>query len=494
MKKLFFHVQRQTLFVIAVGVIALTAVSLLVGVLLILPKGAPFASIQQQSSSDQGNEAASNRQAEPPATNNPSWKPEIPVNEYWDFGTLEGNRLYVNNTDRNVIYALNPDTGKIVWTIWSKDYGFERFQIKMIGDRLFVKGGSTDNDIERVLVFDEHGQLRWSHNFLGYVDIPQMLVGNGRVILESRTTTDDCLKGCGILCQGTKPPEAWCTTHELWAFDMSTGDVLWVNRTATLYNMNMGFQSDGNIRATGGGWGGYNHAYTIDITTGEVLTRVSTLHDRNQDSGAGLVFDQNAQTVSFTPADNQPATWKVDQHSPLYKLISEHADVNGLRLYMGSRTFLLIETKDDDSVQTYAVNAKNGNLLWSKDLDGKRFRLELFRETADALVIQMGYMSTCNYLCDTCKGSVICIDEAPPKECTNCRKKEEADPNYSPVNIWSVQRSSGGVNWKWHDGKNWLSLGTINEQGGFVLLTVFYGANERTEELDLQTGTIRVSE
>ncbi|MFA6053638.1 MAG: PQQ-binding-like beta-propeller repeat protein [Methylobacter sp.] len=423
-----------------------------------------------------------------------AWNPEIATNEYWDYGTLNNLKLYVNNTDRSVIYALDPQTGKIVWTVWGKDYGINGFEIRMSHDHLFISSSTGDKDYAGLWVFDKNGRLAWNHPFLGYLDMPQMLfIPEDKVVIESRSDTDSCLKGCGILCKGTKPPESWCTTHELWAFDLNTGKVMWVNRTATLYNMYLGLDEANNITASGGGWGGFNHAYTLDPKTGEVLTHVATLEENGINNLKLFEYNQNAQTVSYV-YNQYPARvvkWQLKPGDGLYKLVSEHADYNKLRFLALENTLLVIETLENGSNLTYGVDAKNGKILWSADLDSGRYSLSHARENGDVLLLDLEYISTCKKECDTCV-SWICVDTEPTKECKACETKEQSAPDYSPSQIWSVNRQDGSINWKWHYGKNRISLQSIDAEKGMALVLVNFDTKEY-RVINLKTGEDRAA-
>ncbi|MHB8830747.1 MAG: outer membrane protein assembly factor BamB family protein [Patescibacteria group bacterium] len=422
------------------------------------------------------------------------WNPEIRTNEYWDYGTLNNLKLYVNNTDRSVIYALDPQTGKTVWTIWGKDYGIDGFEIRMSHEHLFVSSGTGDKDYTGLWVFDKNGRLAWNHAFLGYLDMPQMLfIPEDKVVIESRSNTNSCLKGCGILCKGTKPPESWCTTHELWAFDLKTGKVAWVNRTATLYNMYLGLDEKGDITASGGGWGGFHHAYTLDAKTGEVLTHKAILYHENRDGGNSIEFDQNVQTVSLVRGQfsARVVKWKARPGAEIYKLVSEHADYNKLNLDILENTLIFVETMPDESKLVHVFDAKDGKLIWSEDLDSKHYYLDRAFESEGSLIFVMGYISECTEICRTCpKDSWVCADVPPPKECKACQAKEQSAAEYSPDQIWIIDRSTGKVNLKWHYGKNWVSVQSVNEEKGTVLVLVNYETKEY-RVIDLKTGEDR---
>lgn len=424
-----------------------------------------------------------------------SWHPEIATNEYWDYGTLNNLKLYVNNTDRNVIYALDPETGKIVWTIWGKDYGIDGYEIRMQNEHLFLSSNAGDKDYTGLWVFDKNGRLAWNHAFLGYLDMPQMLpLPDGKVVLESRSGTESCLKGCGVLCEGTKPPEAWCTTHELWAFELETGKVLWVNRAATLYNVNLGWdEKTGQITASGGGWGGFNHYYSLDPSNGVVLTHLARLDENVYQGHRSFEFDQNNQTVSYV--DGQYAArkvlWKVNPGNKLYELVSGHADYNKLRFSAYDNTLLIVETLENGSELIYGVNAKNGNIFWSADLGLGKFSLFRAHESGNELVLEMSYVSKCKEACDTCGSSWICIDTEPTKECKRCQAIEESDADYTPTQIFVVDRLSSKVNFEWHYGKYAVYVESIKSDKDEALVYYYQDDQKNYRVLDLKTGQDR---
>ncbi|MDD5437595.1 MAG: hypothetical protein PHC70_00410 [Patescibacteria group bacterium] len=425
-----------------------------------------------------------------------SWHPEIATNEYWDYGTLNNLKLYVNNTDRNVIYALNPETGKIVWSIWGKDYGIDGYEIRMKDDHLFLSSGTGDKDYTGLWVFDKNGRFAWNHAFLGYLDMPQMLsIPDGKVVLESSSDTSSCLKGCGVLCEGTKPPEAWCTTHETWAFELATGKVAWVNRTGTYFGWALSLNDDGNIDSSGGGWGGFVQNYTLSSKTGEVISHKAILYNASAGGGSGLQYNQEDQTVSFINGTNSyihDTKWQVKSGSKLYKLISEHVDDGNLRLTALANNLLIDEKLSDGSNLTHAFDAKDGKFLWTVDLDSKHFSFYKAIEYDDSLIVHLLYKSECIDICDTCpKNSWICVDTEPSKECKACQERQLAKPDFITMQIIKINRQNGTIDWKWHYGKEWIYINSIVPNKDETIVSVGDGEPYEYRILDLVTGTDR---
>ena len=416
------------------------------------------------------------------------WDPEIPVNEYWDFGTLDGLHLYVNNTDRNVVYALD-DSGKIVWTIWGQDYGWHGFQISMTENHLFIHNPAQDDDLEVLRVFDADGRLAWQHTFYGYLDIPQMKIINGEtVILENRASTT-CNKGAGILAEHQELTDN-CTKHELWAFDLHTGNVLWVNNTGNFYGHYMNILPDGNISSNGGGWGGFNYHYVVASTTGEVLTFSAEFEK--------LVYNENEQTLSYVPnyqwynPDANSADWTLPANNYLFQLIKKHLYDYDLKVRPAGKILLLKEVLDDGSRLTHAVDVKTGKILWEKVFS--QGDMDYFYLTAkdDLVLLRMDYISQCSEVCEACSG-FICIDKNQNDDCIKCREDEVNASGYVKTRILAIKPDDGSILWH-YDTKDAISTPTFDDNQTGIANFVIYPEQPDQEyqniQLDLKTGEV----
>ena len=230
----------------------------------------------------------------------PTFNPEIAVNEYWDFSgqkmaTFGGLKLYVNNTDRNVIYALD-DRGKVVWTIWGKDYGFENYEIRQVNQKLFITALYKDelgNYLQTLHVFDDRGKLAWKQTFVGGAT---MRVADGNTVILENSASTPCNTGCGAICM--EGSENACSENAIWAFDLNTGKVIWKNSTPN-YHGTVESIRDGKILSHSGGEGvgQFKFDYIIDLKTGtfEQATAIVNYRELGQDS----------KTLFFNPANRQ---------------------------------------------------------------------------------------------------------------------------------------------------------------------------------------------
>lgn len=417
-----------------------------------------------------------------------TWNPEIPVNEYWDYGVLDGLHLYVNNTDRNVVYALD-DAGKIVWIINGQDYGWQGFQISMTENHLFIHNSASDEDLEVLRVFDANGRLAWQHTFYGYLDIPQMKIINGEtVILENRASTT-CNKGAGILAENQELSDN-CTKHELWAFDLKTGNVLWVNNTGNFYGHYMSILPDGNISSNGGGWGGFNYHYVVASTTGEVLSFSAEFEK--------LVYNENDQTVSYIPKyqwynpDANSADWTLPANNYLFQLIKKHLYDYDLKVRPAGKVLLLKEVLDDGSRLTRAVDVKIGEILWEKVLSQTDMDYYYLTANDNLVLLRMDYISQCSNECEACSG-FICIDKNEEDDCIKCREDEINAPGFVRTRLLAINPVDGSILWH-YDSKDAISTPTFDDsQVGVANITIYPEQSEQEYQyiqLDLKTGEV----
>ncbi|MDO8618181.1 MAG: hypothetical protein Q7N87_04850 [Candidatus Uhrbacteria bacterium] len=415
--------------------------------------------------------------------------PEIPINEYWDYANLQGLRLYVNNTDRNVIYALN-DRGKIAWVIQGKDYGIDGYEIRHSNHQLFLTGSHWDSlkgHYSTLWVFGMDGKLRWKHLFDGYLDMPKMLLMDSLMILEN-SSMNTCDRGCGITCKKQVETEI-CHSDALWAFDVDTGRLVWKNTTRDFYPWLLERASDGNIvtRSGGVGPGRWRHDYTVSSTTGVIKSHSAIVNDVEfgQDR-KHLIWDENAQTVALTMPYSSTTYWTVKRSHPLYKLVLK-GKTTGLEFYVLDD--LIVARLHVKEGIMYGINKMNGKILWTKNFDSPQWSSWKFKTLNQTMVMEMTHHSRCVDICDTCpKNSSICFDTAEPKECTVCKGKEESAPGYSRMQIWGVDAKTGNVLWKFNGEKNYLYIDALDKDRGTVTIDDYKGATSTFRVLDILTG------
>lgn len=405
--------------------------------------------------------------------------PEIPVNEYWDWGEFNNLHIYINNTDKNIIYALD-DTGKIIWTIWGKDYGINGFEIFRKKDKLFIKDTFADElktDWSTLWVFDGNGQLKWKHTFKGYLDLPQMLVtANDNLIIENRSD-NQCNAGCGIICR--EDLKNYCHETQTWAFNIDTGKIVWRNNTPNYYGHYLELGKNGKFIARSGGIGAGRliHEYVVDANTGMIESQKVSIDDRefNQDKENALTFDLNAKEVYLHKRWTDEKRWSLNEQSFLYKWIYD-------RLNGEYKTVIL-----DDIILSYGVIKKgqtdflafskeNGKLLWQKQYDTTDLIISPYKIATrdEVLLLNLRYVSRCGNVCQQCSGWV-CFSKSDTDECKVCQEKDKARADYVQSAIWAIDVKTGDVIWK----KPNMSFNEIDENNLITAGSV---------KLDLRTG------
>lgn len=436
------------------------------------------------------------------------FNPEIPVNEYWHFSEQRGDnfggfQLYINNTDKNVIYALN-DSGKIAWTIWGKNYGFiSSPEIRQVRNHLFITAMSHDklkNYINTLWVFDENGQLAWKQVFVGYIDMPQMhIIPKGYVILENRST-QSCDSGCGILC--SEKPENKCGENSIWAFDINTGNVIWKNTTRNYYGTYFDSVNDEELIAHSGGVGAgrFLHTYVIDSETGVFTKHYINLVDaeKSEDNSFTLIYNHIAKKISlvktagngFYDFQSTMALWSVSAGSSLYDLTDKHIDDGQLAFRTLKKLILAYELDTAGNVITYAFSRENGKLLWKTDLDSKEFQVHTQQSFDNTIVFVMNYKSVCSYGCP--HDSWVCIEtDEMARAYNDCRTAEMKKDGFNSNEIIGVNAFNGKIIWRQLSGsKIWYLNKKIDTNAGMVNLLEF-NENTKNEEIlliDPKTG------
>jgi outer membrane protein assembly factor BamB len=377
------------------------------------------------------------------ATGQETVGPEIPINEYWDFGTMgNGVRLYVNNTDKNVIYALN-GAGKIVWTILGKDHGFSSYEIRLRNDRLFITDFHTDG--YQLWVFRNDGVLAWSHEFNGYLDMPQMKIAGNSVFLGSRG------KDGGLR-----------------AFDMDTGTILW-EQTQKGVGTDVEDGGDVFITMSGGiGPGRLIYRYVISKTTGEVLDYTVKITDGEygQDK-KDLIFAPMQGIVRFSPWFSDEVLWQLSASSTLYQFIEQRLHGNAITTVL--HDIILSHEITNGRTISYAFDKRNGELLWKKEQAHSEHSY-VVRRAIDAngiLVYQ-----------------VNCADCSVPVPW--------AYPNYLGdynTELWGIDEKTGDIIWEYKRPLIWFK--GIDADAGTVTVGVREGDTIGFYVyLDLKTGVV----
>jgi len=393
----------------------------------------------------------------------PAYNPEIPINEYWDYALIGDLHIYVNNTDRNVVYALGP-TGKIVWTFWAKDYGFNGYEIRHNDRYFFLSGYAKDalgNIFAPLAVLGVDGRLRWLHLFDGGLDMPAMLITNSNALIIDNYDNGQCDRGCGVLCSNKKSSDDYCRNNALWAFDLETGRVLWKNATRSFYFGRQSELPDGDLESRSGGIGPgrWVHTYVVSSTTGLITAHRAIVSDREygQDRKQ-LHLDENAKTIFLTDYSSTTTHWTVHAPDPLYELIQDKGQKTGLQIYI-LNDIILANLGQDNNWTTYGIDKSNGRILWQQDFDSAHWGSFYWRTDDGVLLFIQTFRSACEEICRTCpKNSWICADVPSLPECKVCQAKEQGTPGYTAARVMAVDAHTGAQLWKYGAGKSWMQF------------------------------------
>lgn len=377
--------------------------------------------------------------------------PEIPVNEYWDRGEFNDLHLYVNNTDKNVIYALN-DYGKVVWKISGEKYGIHGFEMTFFEDKIFIKDSAMNENGERwnmAWVFDGDGELNWKHTFKGYLDVPQARVTvDNYLILENRSN-NKCNTGCGVVCK--EELQGYCYESNTWAFDLDTGKVMWRINTPNYFGHYLQLAEDGKILANSGGIGAgrLQHSYVVNNKTGVIESQVVSIDDRefNQDKVNALTYDLKAKQVYLHERWTDNRVWTLGADSSLYNHVVEN--LNGEYVTLILDDGILSRRRVGSQEYLKFFSKENGSLLWEKKYETTDLGIYSSKiGTQDGMIFtSLYYISPCKSVCESCSGW-ICIDKMNNEECKECRQKDEARSDYLPSSIWALSTLDGSIQWE----------------------------------------------
>lgn len=377
--------------------------------------------------------------------------PDIPVHEYWDYAKIQGKHIYVNNTDRNVIYALN-DAGKIQWVIWGKDYGFSRFEIRIKKNYFFVTSGVVNKigkDELHLWVFGLDGKLRWQVPFLRGADIPQMQVTeDNKVIIAVRSQKD-----CGL-------PS--CIFFEIQAFDLDSGTTLW--RSSDQLHSNYLSLKDGEktLEASSGGigMGRFIFNYSLDTATGLVNNFEVRATDREYSLDTKeLVYQSDSDQLLYRTSWTTNTLWFLKAGDPLFDLVKNN--LNGEARITVLRSIILTQQKIDKVLLLQGFSKVDGMFLWKKELPLDAVDAPIsVRGEKDILVLNI--------------------------QCSKCKPPEDDHSGFLyTTEIWGVSELNGQTIWKYKNPRSWA--GTINPETNVI--AVYYPQGEIS--LDLFTGTVK---
>ena len=410
--------------------------------------------------------------------------PEIPVEQYWAFGNLNGLKLYVNNTDRNVIYALD-DKGKIIWQIWGKDFGFEKFEIRLKNERLFVSAAvnGARYPTRGLWVIDGDGKLAWKYEFYGYLDMPEMIITDSNLVLLENRYSQPAPGG-----------------NVLRAFDIVTGKIAWSHGPKDFYGHYNFLQDNGNIFSKSGGLGSgrFTHQYELNAKTGAILSHKIIVDDNEKaalnhtnliQTYKQLIFDVLAKKISLVKySDVNQIYWTLSEDSELYKLVVAHQTDNLRIAILGS----IIHTEEQGATSSvsHVFSLGNGAFMWKKDFSSDKLDgIMQVWEVGGTLGIRLDHRTSCSEFCDTCpEGQMVCVDEGPSAECSVCRQNEETAVGYVETGIRTFNVGTGDLLWEYASKTDSFWVSAISAGKSTVSVSL---SDTKTITLDAKTGKVK---
>jgi outer membrane protein assembly factor BamB len=441
---------------------------------------------------------------------------EIPINEYWAFGKIGDLSLYVNNTDRGVIYALDKN-GKIVWQVLGADYGFPgsgkigygSYQIRLNSDHLFVTRTSEDklkNDWTTLWVFDGAGKLKWTNNFYGYLDMPLMLVTPQRyVVLQNRNWSVPAETGCGVMC--TKDSSVLKNESAVSAFDLNTGKIIWKNTSPIggrfVYNeKRKSLDVNGNCDKSD---------YTVDIENGTITSyERGILCFRNKaNSFARLAFVPASQSVQVQQESGQQWTFVSRlENKDLYQYIkgiaAEGSTFYGCTLGVDA---IACESSNQGAFSLDVFSLNTGKRFWTLNNLESRPSLLTTRtersgmnklEVDGKLFVEIFPKYDCAQYCNAPCTTFVCEDkgaESEPAACMKCARDYSMKGELRAYNINSgellwVLVPGSDVGYSFQEDAETLSPGTVVQ---YINANYYEYKNNKnnlvaSKKIDLNTG------
>lgn len=431
------------------------------------------------------------------------FNPQIPVNEYWDFTgdsfvsknkKLGNYRIYVNNTDKNVIYALD-DSGKVAWEIWGKDYRFEKFDIRLINNHLVistqtgyggvdVRTGGLKNSILKLWVFDQNGKLNWQKKINGSANLPQM------VSLDERTFALQTSLSFQKKCAGCTFFNKTWLLKSIAAYDIESGKLVW-KYANNYYGNYLEVKNNELISRSGGvGAGQFAHTYTFNIKTGALEKHVATVSDRgySENKDVELIYDFFKKTIQLNKVFSTTTYWALGSGSQLSALVQKSLDGN-LRITTGKEQ--LIAQGPGTSNTLYAFDEKNGKFLWKRKLAGMDGYVSDmgYREYGNTLIFSFDYITKCKNYC--AEVAVCTINARKEKAKQDCLAGEKKKNGYSFQKIAALDAETGTIKWVYRSGIYQFRNAEfkLNDEKNALSFPLYNGSYEKGNILlDLNSG------
>lgn len=372
----------------------------------------------------------------------PDSHPEISINEYWDFAKLPNRRIYINNTDRNVVYILD-DKGKIVNTIWGKDYGLKYFEPRLVQEkntRPLLLLRKNEDKVGRVVVVDPiSGKVLWHTVFDGYFDGPQMQVlSGGTWIMESYGGSKQ-----GVHVRGVN--------SETGAIKWEIVEPNYFGQYWNNYKMPPGQYS---TNSGGVGRGNWKFHYVVQVEAnsstpaGTVLSRdifINTSKETSANLKLKWNIDQKQISLSGLVDDTQ---WSVKPGDKLYDIVASRS--YGAAEIIVYPTTILVEYYDEKKgLRVWDVfSTEDGSFLWHKEFVENDYFVYSTSELVGVLITIQIKKTSCDNVCaqDVCSG-FICIAQPVKAECQQCHTQEVSEPGYIGARLQAFYSLSGNQMW-----------------------------------------------
>lgn len=279
--------------------------------------------------------------------------PEIAVNEYWNVKNFPNRHVYVNNTDKGVIYILD-DAGKKLGEFWAKNYGFPGgFEIRFFEDAegpvIFIS--NYFNKKTRLLAFDPIAvKFLWQKDYIGYLDLPQVQQLDKYNLLFENYGAD--------------------SVNHLSRINIRTGKNIWELNDPNnfgIYYSKLNNPNELLVRSGGIGSGRWHFTYILDTVAGKFTSEFAAIDDQEL---AGATANKTMKLLWYPPekvinlinTDSHEILWSAHPGDEFYDTALSGGP--GKMAFYIYKNVILSERVENKTIVIRVFDINTHKLLW----------------------------------------------------------------------------------------------------------------------------------
>ncbi len=406
--------------------------------------------------------------------------PEIAINEYWNYAQFPNRHMYINNTDKDVVYVLD-DAGKKVGEFWAKDFGFPGYfevrQYKDAAGPIVVLSSATETHDGLMLAIDPiTPAVLWHKKVSGSFDMPQVRVlKDGSILLENYG------KDPGV---------------NIANINIRTGISKWEisdpNYFGIYFNDYEMPPNQMHVFSGGVGQGNWQFTYVLDTEIGKIISEfasLSSLSDghANADPTKDLVWHPTEKRIDFVERKTNSVYWSATKGNALYDLLSTNGPGN-TQISIFPNIITAIHHENNKTTLNVFSNT-SVKWLWARNFGSGGNDLSYIDSYKNFIITTEQKPSKCASICEQniCQG-FICLDVPPSNSCLACRADEKKEFDHSDYGYVAYRQDTGEIVWSYF---TMLDAVDFDWTNGIVRISKQGVGNEAmAKTLDLNTGAL----